>query len=260
MTTRKLTVLFTPLNGWAHINASHGLAEELKRRGHRVVFAVDKAFKGKLLPFGFEECIHGLKVDGDWPQVVKKIVQCFKEEPIVIVEKFLVITMTKMFADNKEREAQYKEIIEKVKPDLIVTDNYVNMPTITNCGIPWVWLYAAAVPFALNDDDRIPPPWAGLPLHDRKDWAKFRERRQKLYYNLHKQINEYTVEKGAPKLVEGRLHPLSPYLNIYFWPKEFEYSELQPMSDNWVRVESFIRTTNDTFDIPAQLQAHRPAD
>jgi UDP:flavonoid glycosyltransferase YjiC (YdhE family) len=54
-----------------------------------------------------------------------------------------------------------------------------------------------------------------------------------------------------------RLHPVSPHLNLYLYPKELDYEELQPMTDNWKRVENFIRTTNDTFDIPVQF-ADRP--
>ncbi|CAG2110801.1 unnamed protein product, partial [Medioppia subpectinata] len=219
----KLTILFTPLDGWGHINACHGLAEELKSRGHRVVFAIDKAFKSKLIAYGFEEYLHGLNTDGEvteyWPLFMEQNCHYLKEKPIVMVEKFLVTALTKMFADNKEREQQYEHIIHKVKPDLIVTDNYICMPTITNAGIPWVWLFSAALHQAL-DDNRIPPAWS---------------------------------EKGAPKLTDRRLHPLSPYLNIYLWPKEFEYEFLEPMDNNWVRVENFIRTTHETFEIPKQL-------
>ena len=48
-----------------------------------------------------------------------------------------------------------------------------------------------------------------------------------------------------------RLHPVSPYLNVYMWPKEFEY-EVKP-KDEWIRVENYIRVTNEKFEIPAQL-------
>ncbi len=48
MSEKSLTILFAPLDGWGHINACIGLAEVLLNRGHRVVFAIDISFKGKL--------------------------------------------------------------------------------------------------------------------------------------------------------------------------------------------------------------------
>jgi len=53
--SKSLTVLFAPLDGHGHINACHGLAEELRERGHRVVFTIDNVFKGRLKQYGFEE-------------------------------------------------------------------------------------------------------------------------------------------------------------------------------------------------------------
>ena len=74
-----------------------------------------------------------------------------------------------------------------------------------------------------------------------------------LLSGLQREINDYCVSKGAPELKSGRLHPVSPTLNIYLWPEELDYVELKPMPDNWIRVENFIRITNDTFELPEQL-------
>lgn len=163
MPAKTLTVLFTPLDGWGHINACHGLAQELQTRGHRIVFAVDRAFKGKLTPFGFEEELHGIiSEDGGeyWPQFMEKYCHVLKEEPLAIAEKFFLAAATKMFADNKDRDVQYQDIIDRVKPDVIITDNYICSPTLTNSGIPWIWLFSAAPHLGLNDT-RIPPTWSG---------------------------------------------------------------------------------------------------
>ena len=156
--------MFTPLDGWGHINACHGLAQELQSRGHRVVFAIDRAFKGKLTPFGFEEETHGVEsADGKeyWPQFMEKYCHVLLETPLDIAEKFFVAGASKMFNDNKERDKQYQDIIDRVKPDVIIIDNYICSPTLTNQpGVPWIWLFSAAPHSALMDD-RIPPPWSG---------------------------------------------------------------------------------------------------
>ncbi len=44
--SKKLTILFSPLDGYGHVNACTGVAEALRDRGHRIVFAIDKSWKG----------------------------------------------------------------------------------------------------------------------------------------------------------------------------------------------------------------------
>ena len=66
------------MNGWGHINACLGLAQELLSRGHRVVWAMNIAFQGKVTRFGFEEEITGKNVEQNaevkeyWPQFMEK--------------------------------------------------------------------------------------------------------------------------------------------------------------------------------------------
>jgi len=50
-----LTILFYPLPAVGHVNASIGLAEALRDRGHKIVFAIDRAWTGKLAMYGFIE-------------------------------------------------------------------------------------------------------------------------------------------------------------------------------------------------------------
>ena len=72
---------------------------------------------------------------------------------------------------------------------------------------------------------------------------------------LHKEVNDFFVANGGQPLEGLRTHPVSPYLNIYLWPKELDYEELRPMKDNWIRVENFCRITDDKFEIPKHLKS-----
>lgn len=167
MPTKQLTVLFTPLDGWGHINASQGLAEAVRDRGHRVVFAIDKSFEGKLKRFGFEEEIHSIPPDPKsdpniniWAEIVFKNKETFLLSPIEIVEKFCVKGFEMMYENSRKRDDQYVDIISRVRPDVIVIDSYIASPTLTNSGIPFVWLYSAAPHLCLLND-KIPPGWSG---------------------------------------------------------------------------------------------------
>ncbi len=56
---KQLTIFFTPFDAFGHVHACIGIAEPLKQRGHRIIFGVTTGWKGKLLPYGFEEILYG---------------------------------------------------------------------------------------------------------------------------------------------------------------------------------------------------------
>ncbi|XP_054153809.1 NDP-glycosyltransferase YjiC-like [Oppia nitens] len=262
---RLLTVLFTPLDGWGHINACHGLAETLRDRGHRVVFAVDSAFKGRLESFGFDEELHyntrPVVCDID-PRTdyINKNPDLYKLSAVRVAETVCVTAFERMFNTFRDRDSQYKQIIARVRPDIIVIDSYIGSPTLTNSGVPFVWLYSAAPLMAFNND-QLPPPWSGLPIKgNRKEWLDFNGQLEHMYQCLHNTINQWLLSEGAPPLESDSstyLHPRSKHLNIYMYPKELDYQEVQPLPSNWRRVDGFVRTTDETFTIPECLR-HRP--
>ena len=50
-----LTILFMPESAYGPTNNCIGIGDELLRRGHRVVFAAEASWKGRLEPLGFVE-------------------------------------------------------------------------------------------------------------------------------------------------------------------------------------------------------------
>src|ERR1700747_793421 len=55
MPARPLTILFMPESAYGPTNNCIGIGDVLRRRGHRVVFAAEASWKGRLEPLGFEE-------------------------------------------------------------------------------------------------------------------------------------------------------------------------------------------------------------
>ena len=53
--SESLTVLFLPESAYGPTNQCIGLGDLLLRRGHRVVFASESSWAGRLAPLGFEE-------------------------------------------------------------------------------------------------------------------------------------------------------------------------------------------------------------
>ena len=67
-------------------------------------------------------------------------------------------------------------------------------------------------------------------------------------------INDYYVKNGGSPLPKGHMHPYSPDLNIYLYPKELDYEELHPLPKNWMRVENIVRIVSENFEIPDKLK------
>src|SRR5216684_1993127 len=55
MTERPLTILFMPESAYGPTNNCIGIGGALRGRGHRVVFAAEASWSGRLEPLGFAE-------------------------------------------------------------------------------------------------------------------------------------------------------------------------------------------------------------
>ena len=55
MADDRLTIVFMPESAYGPTNNCIGIGKVLEQRGHRVVFAAEASWKGKLEPLGFEE-------------------------------------------------------------------------------------------------------------------------------------------------------------------------------------------------------------
>ena len=166
MSTTKKTILFAPMNAWGHINACLGIAQELLSRGHRVVWALDRSFEGKLSCFGFEEVLIGKVEDSNddkeyWQKFMVERCKYLKEDRLTIVREFLIPSFHRMISDIIEQDNEYREVVEKVKPDALVLDRYIASIALNFSGIPFVWLFSPAPHYAFFNQYKIPPPWSG---------------------------------------------------------------------------------------------------
>lgn len=259
---KSLRILVTPLNGHGHINAAQGCLEELRDRGHQVIFLLDPDFSGKVAKYGFQERLlpsleKATSGDGKefWQSFLEKNADRFAEPPLEQVEKLMPEIFTVMFEMQKTLEAPYQAAIDDIKPDIIIHDGYVCFPTVVNQStIPWVWLFSAS-PQAMLLDARIPPYYTGLPLADSSEWVKYTEKTNKAMASVQKAISDHNVARGGEPLPAHRVHPLSKHLNLYMSPKELRYPIFDELPDTIVGVDGFVRVVPDqVFDIPKQLQ------
>ena len=88
---KQIKILVVTLSAHGHINACHGLCEELIKRGHEVTFLLDPSFAGRLTRYGFKEYIVNVELPQNneydsskefWPQFIEKNAHRFARTPI----------------------------------------------------------------------------------------------------------------------------------------------------------------------------------
>lgn len=181
----------------------------------------------------------------------------FKEDdPLVRVQLMIKSgSFEKMANDLKPVEPQYKQILADVKPDMIIIDNLFTSPALINSGIPYMTLWSAG-PLMIYNNDKVPPNGMGLPADDRSNWEKYRKAGREAMDIVTKTWVDFMKEQGSTNLPpRGRLPWVdSPYANIHMFPKELDYEDLCPKPAKWHRFDHFLRSTDETFEVPEKLK------
>ena len=75
-----------------------------------------------------------------------------------------------------------------------------------------------------------------------------------MYDNWNK-FNNWVLSMGQPTLDRCKLVRPSPYLNIYMFPEELDYTDIVSWPSNFVRFDHFKRSgVEEAFEVPEQLR------
>ena len=166
--SRKLTILVAPMEGVGHVNATIGIAEALRDRGHRIVYVVAKSFEGRLKKYGFEEELlinEETKEIKPGENIATRLNSSGLFSNISPLEKMKIladpIRCDEMLDYRIKYVEQYEKVMEKVNPDVILVDEYVGLPCLIHCGKPWVNI-ASTNPLFYIGDDILPPAMSGI--------------------------------------------------------------------------------------------------
>lgn len=158
----KLTILFYPINHMGHLNPFIGFGQLLVPK-HRVVFALSQKTKGQLTKYGFEEEIY--QVDDPFINMDKEHFKKINEERGIFKGMPIIDKMKKMkdehpfFKAAKLINPKIKEIVARVKPDLVILDPKFILPAAIK-NYPWVCLITSN-PNQLLFDENTPPCGSG---------------------------------------------------------------------------------------------------
>jgi MGT family glycosyltransferase len=258
--TDPLTIVFMPESAYGPTNNCIGIGKLLVRRGHRVVFAAEASWEGRLEPLGFEEDLVDLAppAGGDqdagqfWTDFITETAPEFRKPTIEQLSTFIEPVWASLIEGAKYCEPQLREILDRARPDVIVEDNVSAFPALLTRGAPWVRIMSCN-PLERKDPD-LPPTFSGFPTDDRTGWDEFRAEYDRTHRDLWAGFSEWVVEQGAPPLPDLEFIHESEHLNLYIYPDAADYLRSRPLGETWHRLESSVRDTEEAWEVPDPLR------
>jgi MGT family glycosyltransferase len=257
MSARLLTVLFMPESAFGPTNNCIGIGDVLRRRGHRVVFAAEASWKGRLAPLGFEEDLVDLAppaADADagqfWKDFVAQTAPEFRKPTIEQLGTWIKPVWEELVGGAKYCHEQLAGIVDRARPDVIVEDNVVGFPALVTAGVPFVRIVSCN-PLEIKDPG-LPPVFSGYPAGDGSGWEPFRAEYDRVHRPLWAEFSDWFAGQGAAPLPDLEFIPEGD-LNLYVYPEVADYRRQRPLGPSWHRLESSVRGTDGAFTLPPEL-------
>lgn len=249
------TILLMPESAYGPTNNCTGIGDVLRQRGHRVVFAAEASWKGKLTALGFDEDLVDLAppAEGDqdagqfWKDFIAQTAPEFRKPTIEQLDTWVKPVWEELITGAKYCEPQLKAIIDRVRPDIIVEDNVVGFPALVTAGVPFVRIVSCN-PLEVKGPG-IAPAFSGYPAADSSEWDAFRAEYDRTHRPMWAEFNEWVTSVGAPPLPDLEfIH--DGVLNLYVFPEIADYTAARALGPTWHRLDSSVRETDGSFDLP----------
>jgi MGT family glycosyltransferase len=258
--TEPLTVLFMPESAYGPTNNCIGIGARLLRQGHRVVFAAEASWRGRLEPLGFEEDLVDLAPPAEgaqdagqfWTDFVTETAPEFRKPTLEQLDTFIRPVWASLIEGARYCEPQLREILDRARPDVIVEDNVSAFPALLTHGAPWVRIMSCN-PLELKDPD-LPPTFSGYPTADPAGWEEFRAEYERTHRELWSEFDAWIREQGAQPLPDLEFIHESPHLNLSIYPGAVDYERSVPLAPTWQRLESSVRDTEEDWEVPDALR------
>jgi UDP:flavonoid glycosyltransferase YjiC (YdhE family) len=259
VTSKRLTVLFMPESAHGPTNNCVGIGDVLRRRGHRVVFAAEASWKGRLSPLGFDEVMVDLAPPAEespdagqfWKDFIRDSAPEFRRPTIEQLAGFMVPTWQALIDGAKFCQLQLQHILADIRPDIVVEDNVVCFPALVTAGVPFVRIVSCN-PLEIPGPN-VPPAYSGLPADDSSQFGQFREEYRRTHGAMWADFNTWVQEQGAPPLPDLEFIHTSDQLNLYIYPEAIDYTDRRPLNATWHRLDSSVRQTDARIELPDEL-------
>ena len=260
MAAERLTIVFMPESAYGPTNNCIGIGKVLERRGHRVVFAAEASWRGRLEPLGFEEDLVDLAppAEGEqdagqyWIDFVTETAPEFRKPTIEQLSTFIEPVWASLIEGARYCQPRLEAILDRARPDVIVEDNVNAFPALLTHGAPWVRIMSCN-PLEMKDPD-LPPTFSGYPTNDRADWDAFRGEVERTHRGTWDRYNAFITDSGAPPLPDLEFIHESDHLNLSVFPAAADYPRSRPLAPTWHRLASSVRQTEEPWEVPESLR------
>jgi MGT family glycosyltransferase len=264
VTDRPLTFVFMPESAYGPTNNCIGIGDVLRRRGHRVVFAAEASWAGKLAALGFEEDLVHLAPEPEpepggggeeqdagqfWKEFIRDTAPEFRKPTVEQLDTFMRPTWQALVDGARYCEPQLREILDRARPDVVVQDNVVCFPALHTTAAPYVRIMSCN-PLELPGA-AVPPAYSGLPSDDDSEWAAFRAEYDRTHRPMWAEYAEWVREQGGPALPDLLFLPQSERANLYVYPEVVDYVARRPLGPTWHRLDSSVRRTETHVELPS---------
>jgi len=189
-----------------------------------------------------------------WKDFIRETAPQSRRPTLQQLETLTLPIWQELIDGAKYVDERVREILDEVRPDVIVEDNVVAFPAVPASGIPWVRIMSCN-PLEMKDPD-LPPAFSGYTSGDRSGWDEFRRRYRQVNAESWGGFDAFCREGGAPGLPEGEFIHESPWLNLYLYPAEADYARSRPLGSTWRRLDSCVRGTDPPFELPERLRSN----
>jgi len=262
MSEQPLTILFMPESAYGPTNNCIGIGDVLRRRGHRVVFAAEASWNGRLEPLGFEEDLVDLAAPEAgaasqdagqfWKDFIRDTAPEFRKPTIEQLGTWIRPVWEELINGARYCQRELAGIVARARPDVIVEDNVVGFPALVTAGVPFVRIVSCN-PLEIKDPG-IAPAFSGYPAADPAGWQTFRAEYERVHRPMWAEFNAWVIEQGAPPLPDLEfIHEGT--VNLYIYPESADYQRARPLGPSWHRLDSSVRETDGKFTLPDALAA-----
>jgi MGT family glycosyltransferase len=232
MTKAPLVAFFPEASFGAALNCV-GIAREVRDAGARPVFICHPGFHGVFAEYGFPEyhlAAGELSDDGRqryWDAFVERHGDSFRLPPIEQIDAYVVPTWEAIVDTAVAVEAPLRQLLARLKPDVVVLDNVVMFPAVAAAGVPWVRVVSCAE--AEIDDPALPPAFSGCRADDTAGHAAFRARYRAAVAPVHERYNRFRAGAGLAALPDTEFLEPSPWLNLLLAPAAVRLARSRPL-------------------------------
>ena len=149
-----------------------------------------------------------------------------------------------------------QEVMDVVKPDMIVIDFMLRLPCLEKSSIPWAQLWSCNPIMLYNG--HCPPATTGYPTDSPRElWDEYKALKDQGDIPIAEYINKWLISRGVRPYTKDEIYHIgeSKFLNFYTYPSILDYNDIAPRPAKWVRMDATVREPDDEtpFVIPEKL-------